>query len=62
MNSITELLNFCNELTFCDYHNVEITDKINLFCERIIDIFHRGTPTNIKLELLFLTDYITMGI
>ena len=62
MESIKELLNFCNELLFYDFDNVEIADKMNLTRECIIDIFHQTTPTKTILESLFLTDYITMGI
>ena len=47
---------------FMDYDDIEFIDEANLARECINDIFHQGTPGKTIIELLFSTDFITMGI
>ena len=62
MNTIKDILNFCNDSIFYDYKNIGIVEELNQVRKCIINNFHKTTPVSRILVPLSLIDDIILRI
>ena len=62
METVKDILNFCNDSILYDYKNMEVFDELYLARKCIINIFRETIPPNKILERLSLIDNIIIGI
>ena len=59
MESVKDILNFCNSAVFYDYTNIGITCELNQVRNCIINSFYKTTPhTRILVSLSIIDDII----
>ena len=59
METMKDIINFCNAAVFFDFKNVGITCELNEICKSIINIFYKTIPhTRILLNLSIFDDII----
>ena len=56
MNTIKDILNFCNDSVFHDYKSIGIVEKLNQVRKCIFNTFHKPTPVSRILVSLALID------
>ena len=62
MDTITDILIFCNDSIFYDYKNIGIVEELNQVRISIIDNFRKTTPVSRVLVSLSLIDVIILKI
>ena len=59
MESVKDILNFCNAALFYDYKNIVITCEVNQVRKCIINIFYQTIPdSRIRVSLSIIDDII----
>ena len=59
MESVKDVLNFCNDAVFYDYTNIGITCELNQVRKCIINSFHKTIPdSRIRVILSIIDDII----
>ena len=62
METIKDILNFCNAAIFYDYKNIGIIDELNQARKGIINIFHETIPVTRKLITLSIIEVVILKI
>ena len=62
METIKDIVNFCNAAVFYDYANIGITCELNQVRKCIINSFYRTIPHTRILVILFIIDDIILKI
>ena len=62
METVKDILKFCNAAIFFDYKNIGIIEKLNQARKDIINIFHQTIPVSRILITLSLRDDVFLKI
>ena len=60
MNTVNDILNFCNDSIFHDYENIGIVEQLNQVRKCLIKTLHKTTPVSRILVSLALIDDIIL--
>ena len=60
METVKDVLKFCNAAIFCDFKNIGIMDELNQARISIINIFHGTIPVNRIIISLSIIDVVSL--
>ena len=62
METVKDLLNFCNNALFYDHENIGVTEKLNQVRKYIIKSFNKTIPQTMIIATLSIIDDIILKI